>query len=91
MVDLQKTVSNLNAMTDQKSFKAMPDELTQTMQELTRTLKAARKLAKGYDKDSLLTQQIAQTLKVVAETSQEMQEFIRMLNRKPTSMIFGDK
>jgi paraquat-inducible protein B len=91
MVDLQKTVSNLNAMTDQKSFKAMPDELTQTMQELTRTLKAARKLAKGYDKDSLLTQQIAQTLKVVAETSKEMQEFIRMLNRKPTSMIFGDK
>ncbi|MDQ1325048.1 MAG: paraquat-inducible protein [Campylobacterota bacterium] len=91
MVDLQKTVSNLNAMTERKSFKAMPDELVQTMQELTKTLKATRKLVKGYDNDSLLTQQIAQTLKVVTETSNEMQEFIRMLNRKPTSMIFGDK
>lgn len=91
MTDLQKITNNLKTMTDRPSFKSMPDELAQTIQELTDTLKATKKLVKGYDNDSLLTQQITQTLKTVTETSNEMQEFLRMLNRKPTSMIFGDK
>lgn len=89
--DLKTTVKNLNKMTNKKSFAAMPDEVNKTLKELTRTLKATKKVVKGYDNNSLITHQIAQTLKIVTKTSQEMQHFLRMLNRKPNSLIFGDR
>jgi len=91
VADLQQSVNNLKAMTESKSFQMMPDELNKTMKELTTTLQTAKKVLKGYDSNSLLTHQIAQTLKDVTETSQEMEEFLKMLNRKPNSLIFGDK
>jgi len=91
MVDLKKTVKNLNAMTDTKSFKTMPDELNKTMKEMTRTLRTAKNVLKGYDNDSLLARQISQTLKEVTQTSKEMQQFLKLLNRKPDSLLFGDK
>jgi paraquat-inducible protein B len=91
VADLQQTVKNLNTMTNTKSFKTMPDELNKTMKELTNTLHTAKKVLKGYDSNSLLTHQVSQTLKEVTETSQEMQEFLKLMNRKPNSLIFGDK
>jgi paraquat-inducible protein B len=91
VADLQQSVNNLNAMTETKAFKTMPDELNKTMKELTTTLRTAKKVLKEYDSNSLLTHQIAQTLKEVTETSQEMEEFLKMLNRKPNSLIFGDQ
>lgn len=91
LADLTKTVENLNAMTGTKAFKTMPDELNKTMKELTQTLRTAKKVVKGYDNNSLLTHQIAQTLKEVTETSKEMQQFLKLMNRKPNSLIFGDK
>ncbi|HEY9190264.1 MAG TPA: MlaD family protein [Sulfurovum sp.] len=89
--ELQQTVHHLNAMTGTSAFKTMPDELNRTMKELNGTLKTAQKVLKGYDSDSLLTHQVSQTLKEVTETSQEMQEFLKLMNRKPNSLIFGDK
>ena len=62
-----------------------------TMKELTNTLRTAKKVLKEYDSNSLLTHQVSQTLKEVTETSQEMQEFLKLMNRKPNSLIFGDK
>ncbi len=91
LLDLKKTVKNLNALTSKKSFVAMPDEVNKALKELSRTLKTTKKVVKGYDNNSLLTHQIAQTLKIVTQTSREMQEFLKMLNRKPNSLIFGDK
>lgn len=91
VADLQQTVNNLNAMTEAKSFKTMPDEMDKAMKELTITLRTAKKVLKEYDSNSLLTHQISQTLKEVTETSQEMQEFLKLMNRKPNSLIFGDK
>ena len=91
MADLQKSVDNLNAMTGTNAFKTMPDELNKTMKELTTTLRTAKKVLKEYDSNSLLTHQVAQTLKEVTETSQEMEEFLKMLNRKPNSLILGDQ
>ncbi len=91
VADLQQTVKNLNAMTEAKSFKTMPDEMNRTMKELTTTLRTAKKVLNGYDSNSLLIHQISQTLKEVTETSQEMQEFLKLMNRKPNSLIFGDK
>ncbi len=91
LADLRKTVKNLNTLTDKKAFTAMPDEVNKTLKELSVTLKATKKVVKGYDNNSLLVHQLAQTLKVVTQTSKEMQEFLKMLNRKPNSLIFGDK
>jgi len=67
------------------------DEIDKSLKELTRTLKTTKKVVKGYDNQSLLHSQLAQTLKTISETSQEMQLFLKMINRKPNSLIFGDK
>ena len=90
LVELQSTVKNMNKFTGKKSFEVLPDELAKAIKEMTRTLKSTQKVVKGYDSDSLVKQQLAQTLEVLTKTSQEMQIFLRMLNRKPDSLIFGD-
>ena len=91
LADLKESVKALKKMTSKKSFTAMPDEVNKTLKELTRTLKTTKKVIKDYDSNSLLTRQISQTLKSVTKSSQEMQQFLKMLNRKPNSLIFGDK
>jgi len=89
--DLKTTMKNLNKMTNKTSFTTMPDEVNRTLKELTDTLKTTKRVVKGYDNNSLIIHQIAQTLKIVMQTSTEMQQFLKMLNRKPNSLIFGDK
>ena len=90
LIDLKKTAVQLSKMSSKKTFVAMPDEVNRTLKELTRTLRTTRKVVKGYDRDSLLSNQLSQTLKVLTKTSEEMQVFLKMLNRKPNSLIFGD-
>lgn len=90
LLDLQTTVKNINKLTSKKSFEVLPDELSKALKEMTRTLKTTEKVVNGYDSDSLVKQQLTHTLEVLTKTSQEMQVFLRMLNRKPNSLIFGD-
>ena len=90
LLDLKRSVENINKMTNKRSFAAMPDEVNRMLKELTRTLQTTKKVVKGYDSNSLITKQLSQTLKIVTETSKEMQQFLEMLNRKPNSLIFGD-
>ncbi|MEA1954072.1 MAG: MlaD family protein [Campylobacterota bacterium] len=91
IVDLQTTVKNINKLTNQKSFKTLPKELNKVLGLMRKTLKTSEKVVKGYDSNSLVKHQLTQTLKVLTKTSEEMQVFLRMLNRKPNSLIFGDK
>jgi paraquat-inducible protein B len=90
LLDLKTTVKDINRLTSKKSFEVMPDELNKALKEMTKTLKSTSKVVKGYDSNSLVKQQLAQTLEILTKTSQEMQVFLRMLNRKPNSLIFGD-
>ena len=90
LVDLKKTVKDINKLTSRKSFEVMPDELNKALKEMTKTLKDTSKVVKGYDSNSLVKEQLSQTLEILTKTSQEMQVFLRMLNRKPDSLIFGD-
>ncbi len=90
IVNLQKTVANLNKMTNKKSFEVLPDELSKALTAMTKTLNETKKVVKGYDSNSLVKEQLTQTLRILTKTSQEMQAFLRMLNRKPNSLIFGD-
>ena len=90
LIQLTRTVEDINKMTSKKSFEVMPDELNRALREMTKTLKSTQKVVKGYDSNSLVKEQLTQTLKILTKTSQEMQVFLRMLNRKPNSLIFGD-
>ncbi len=90
LLDLQTTVKNINKLTSKKSFEVLPNELNKVLKELTSTLKTTKKVVKGYDSDSMLNRQLSHTLEILTKTSQEMQVFLRMLNRKPDSLIFGD-
>jgi len=91
LTQLTQTVEDIHKMTKRKSFEVMPDALTKTLKEMTKTLKSTQRMVKGYDNNSLVKEQLSQTLEVITKTSQEMQYFLHMLNRKPNSLIFGDK
>ncbi|MBD3789126.1 MAG: MCE family protein [Campylobacterales bacterium] len=91
LTDLQKILQDVSKLTAKSSFKDMPNGIDKNLKELEKTLKTAREVLKGYDDQSLMTHQIAQTLKDVTEASNELKEFLKMLNRKPNSLIFGDK
>ena len=91
LVEFNTTVQNLNRFTSSKSFYKMPKETDKALKELSKTLKTTRRVLNGYNSNSLIIKQISQTLKVVTQTSKDMEEFLKMLNRKPNSLIFGDK
>jgi paraquat-inducible protein B len=88
--DLKKSAKDISRLTGKKSFEAMPDEIDTALKELTKTLKTTKKVVNGYGQNSMLTKQLAYTLEILTKTSKEMQVFLRMLNRKPNSLIFGD-
>jgi paraquat-inducible protein B len=88
--ELKKSAADLSVMTHKKTFKTMPDEVNKTIKELTRTLKSTRKVIDGYGNGSMMHQQLSYTLEILTKTSKEMEVFLRMLNRKPNSLIFGD-
>ena len=89
--DLKTTVRNLNTMTSKKSFEVLPAEINKSLKTLSSTLQTTKKVMKGYGSNSLIIRQLSDTLKMVTQTSKEMQLFLKMLNRKPNSLIFGDK
>jgi len=90
LLDLKKTVRNLNKMTNKKTFAKMPDDVNRMLKELERTLKTTKRVVKGYDSNTLMMKRLSQTLESVTESSLEMKNFLKMLNRKPNSLIFGD-
>ena len=89
--ELNKSAKNLSKMTSKKSFDVLPNEVNKSLKTLTSTLKTTKKMLKGYSENSLIQAQLSHTLKSVTQTSKEMQFFLKMLNRKPNSLIFGDK
>ena len=90
LIDLKKTIENINTLTSKKSFEVLPDELNKAIKSITRTLKSTEKEVKSYKRDPIEKRQLMETLNVLTKTSQEMKIFLRMLNRKPNSLIFGD-
>jgi len=90
LIELKKSAKHLSEMTSKKTFTAMPDDISKALKELTHTIKTTQKVVKGYDSNSILSRQLSHTLKILTKTSKEMEVFLRMLNRKPNSLIFGD-
>ena len=90
LIELKKSAEHFSALTSKKSFERMPDEIDKAIKELTRTLKSTRKVVDAYGNDSMLNKQLSYTLEILTKTSKEMEVFLRLLNRKPNSLIFGD-
>lgn len=90
LIELKKSAKNLSALTGKKSFERMPNEIDKAIKELTRTLRSTRKVVDAYGNDSMLNKQLSYTLEILTKTSKEMEVFLRLLNRKPNSLIFGD-
>ncbi len=90
LIELKEVVRDIRKMTSKQSFEVMPDELNKALQSMSKTLEETTKVVQGYDSDSLIKEQLTQTLEILSRTSEEMQMFLRMLNRKPNSLIFGD-
>jgi paraquat-inducible protein B len=90
LIELKKSAKDLRKLTSKKTFERMPDEVDKALKELTRTLKTTKKVVAGYGNDSMLNKQLSYTLEILTKTSKEMEVFLRMLNRKPNSLIFGD-
>ena len=87
---LGNIAKDIREFTNTKSFKSMPKDIKKTLYHLTKTLKTTNHVIKGYDSKELMAKQISQMLKTIDKTSQEMTQFLQMLNRKPNSLIFGD-
>ena len=88
--ELKESAKHLNALTSKKSFERMPDEVNKALKELTRTLKSTKKVVEGYGTNGMLNKQLSYTLEILTKTSKEMEVFLRLMNRKPNSLIFGD-
>jgi len=91
IVELNTTVQNLNKFTSQKSFANMPNRIDIALKDVSKALKTTQKTLKGYDANSMMGRRISQTLKEIIKASKDLDEFLKMLNRKPNSLIFGDK
>ena len=88
--ELKESAKHLNTLTSKKSFETMPNEVNKALKELTKTLKSTRKVVDGYGTNSMLGKQLSYTLEILTKTSKEMEVFLRLMNRKPNSLIFGD-
>ncbi|HEO99288.1 MAG TPA: MCE family protein [Epsilonproteobacteria bacterium] len=91
VANLNDTMKNINTLVAQKETQDLPKSLDQSVKKLTQTLESANDVLKGYGEDSLMNRQLAQTLKVVTETSEEMTKVLRMIKRKPNALIFGEE
>ena len=84
------TINNLNNLTGQESLQSLPNELTVTMQELTRTLESVQKLSKDYDADSKFASELELTLQELMLTAESMGRISLKLEKKPNALILGD-
>jgi paraquat-inducible protein B len=91
IIELNTTVQNLNKLTSQKSFTAMPKRIDIALKDVSYALKTTQKTLKGYDANSIMGRRVSATLKEITKASKEFDKLLKMLNRKPNSLIFGDK
>jgi len=82
--DLNSTLGNL------QGWMGKDGGIDKALKELEDTLKATRKIMKGYDANSLFGRKLEAMLKEVGKTSEETKRFIERLNKKPNALIFGD-
>ena len=88
--NFDKTASNLDKFTKKQSFQNLPEELSQTIQELTVTLEKVQTLSNDYGADSKFASELSLTLRELAITAESMGRISLKLEKKPNALILGD-
>lgn len=88
--NLKKSTEGLKRLTNKEAFQTIPNEVKKSLKSFQTTLDMSRKVIQGYRSDGLVMRQLSETLRVISLTSEELKEFLKLLNRKPNSLIFGD-
>ena len=90
MSNLNKTITGINKVVENKEFARMPKELNRTFRGLQQTLKSLDEVLKADSDKSLLSSQLTDTLRQLNKASLDTQKLLKKLDRKPNSLIFGD-
>ena len=88
--NFDKTASNLNTITKQKSLQELPEQLTITLQELTTTLEKVQTLSQDYGANSKFASELSLTLRELTLTAESMGRISLKLEKKPNALILGD-
>ncbi len=88
--NFDKTASNLNTITKQKSLQELPEQLTITLQELTTTLEKVQALSQDYGANSKFASELSLTLRELSLTAESMGRISLKLEKKPNALILGD-
>ena len=105
ITSLKVAANELRKIAKQKELKVMPKRIDKILIGVDATLKDAKKMIISADKamrsaqksfesysgDSVMAQKLTRALESIDKTSKQMEAFLRMLNRKPNSLIFGDQ
>ena len=82
--------NNLNGVVAEDSLKQMPEKLNHAIEALSKTLKATKRVLRGYKSNSLFGKRVTEMLKEINKNSEESKRLLRKLNKKPNSLILGD-
>jgi len=85
-----KTVKNLNTITEQESLQSLPQDIQGTLAQLTSTLEEIQTLSKDYNADSIFASELTITLKELTATAESMGIISHKLERKTNALLLGD-
>lgn len=90
LIDLDKSIKNLNTLTSNKSLHKLPEDLSNTVQELRKTLNQFQNFTQGYDADSKFSAELSVTLKELSLAAESIERVGRKLEKKPNALLLGD-
>jgi paraquat-inducible protein B len=85
-----KSVQNLNHITEQDALQQLPNEIQNTLSQLTVTLEEIERLSRDYNGDSIFASELSITLKELTKTAESMGIISHKLERKPNALLLGD-
>jgi paraquat-inducible protein B len=88
--DLDKTIQNIEILTNNKSLHQLPKDLSQTIQTLETTLMEFQNFAQGYNANSKFSAELSLTLKELSLAAESIERVSRKLEKKPNALLLGD-
>ena len=85
-----KTLKSINKTVNSKDFRGLSKSLNRALRDLRSTLKTTKRTLKGYDSNSLFADKVEATLNELHNTTEETNNLLRKLNKKPNALIFGE-
>ena len=84
-------VRNFRKISSDPALKRLPSDISLSIQRLNTSLDGLNALLQGNGDKSALSQELTITLKELTKASRAIEVLTKKLNKKPNSLIFGDK